>query len=406
MSIVKLTSLSKNYIEYPSFYWRLLSWFGIKNPKLKQHEILKDISLSLEKGEAIAFVGQNGAGKSTLLKLIAGVLSPTTGEIQVNGKISAILELGMGFNSDFSALENTRNTLSIMGYTPQEIEQATPKVKAFSEIGDYFEQPMRIYSSGMQMRVAFAVATVFQPEILIIDEALSVGDAYFQHKSFDRIRELQKQGTTLLIVSHDKQAIQSICSRAILLDQGQIKKSGSPLEVMDYYNALIAAKSHDDIKLKRMDDGHLQTISGDNKAKITKVTLYNSKGVSTDELIVGEKSTLEIQVNVTEPIKQLVCGMMLKERLGHIVYGTNTWFTEQSINNITSPEKITYQIQLDTRLGVGSYSYSIALTGGATHLEENYHWIDLALVFKVINADKTEFIGSNWLEPEFIIQRD
>jgi len=405
VSIVSLKSVSKTYTEYPSFYHRFLSWFGVKNSNLKRHVILEDINLSLEKGEAIAFVGQNGAGKSTLLKLIAGVLSATSGEIQVNGKISAILELGMGFNSDFSALENTRNTLSIMGYTPQEIIGAMPQVKAFSEIGDYFEQPMRIYSSGMQMRVAFAVATVFQPEILIIDEALSVGDAYFQHKSFDRIRELQKQGTTLLIVSHDKQAIQNICNRAILLEGGGIKKVGPPVEVMDYYNALIAAKSHTDIELKRMDDGHLQTISGDNKAKIEKISLFNSKGIEADELAVGEKAVLEIQVAVIEPIKQLVCGFMLKERLGHIVYGTNTSFSEQALFDLNTPQKITYQIHFDTRLGIGSYSCSIALTGGATHLEENYHWIDLALVFKVINIDKTEFIGSNCLEPEFIIQR-
>lgn len=406
MSIVELKSINKTFTEYPGFYHRFLSWFGVKNPKLKRHVILDDISLSLEKGEAIAFVGQNGAGKSTLLKLIAGVLSSTSGEINVNGKISAILELGMGFNSDFSALENTRNTLSIMGYTPKEISEATPKVKSFSEIGDYFEQPMRIYSSGMQMRVAFAVATVFQPEILIIDEALSVGDAYFQHKSFDRIRELQKQGTTLLIVSHDKQAIQNICNRAVLLEQGAIKKIGPPVEVMDYYNAIIAAKSHTDIELKRMDDGQLQTISGDHKAKITQVKLFNSKGIEVEELTVGETATLEVQVVVTQPINQLVCGFMLKERLGHIVYGTNTWFTEQVISNANSNQKITYKIQIDTRLGIGSYSFSIALTGGATHLEENYHWIDLALVFKVINIDKIEFIGSNWLEPKFTIQRD
>ncbi|MBT3812158.1 MAG: ABC transporter ATP-binding protein [Gammaproteobacteria bacterium] len=406
MSILQLSSVSKAYIEFPNFRHRFLSWFGRQNSRLKKHLILDNINLSVEQGEAIAFVGQNGAGKSTLLKLITGILAPSTGNIQVNGKISAILELGMGFDANFSGAENAKNTLSIMGYHPEQIEQAIPEIKAFSEIGDYFEQPMRIYSSGMQMRVAFAVATTFQPEILIIDEALSVGDAYFQHKSFDRIRELQKQGTTLLIVSHDKQAIQSICNRAILLDQGRIKKEGSPIEVMDYYNALIAAKSHEDIVLKPTEEGKLQTLSGNHKAQITEVKLYNSQGIETQDLQIGELATLNIQVEVLQPMKHLVCGFMLKERLGQVIYGTNTWFTEQVLTDVTEPQRINYQIQFAARLGVGSYSCTLALTGGATHLQENYHWIDLALVFKVLNINKTEFIGTNWLEPEFIIQRD
>lgn len=406
MSILRLCGVGKSYIEYPSFAHRLLSWFGIHSPQFKKHIILDDINLTLERGEAIAFVGQNGAGKSTLLKLITGILSPTEGDIEVEGKISAILELGMGFNSDFTGRENARNTLSIMGYHPEEIDRVMPELEAFSEVGDYFDQAVRIYSSGMQMRVAFAVATAFKPDILIVDEALSVGDAYFQHKSFSRIRELQAQGTTLLIVSHDKQAIQSICNRAILLDQGRIRKEGVPLEVMDYYNALIAAKSHQEIQIKSIGDGRLQTISGDGKAQIVEVKLYNSKGLETDELLVGERATLLIQVDVHQPVAQLVCGFMLKERFGQLIFGTNTWFSQQVLTDLKAAESVSFAIQFEVRLGVGSYSCTLALTGGATHLEDNYHWVDLALVFKVLNHDKTEFIGSNWLDPQFTIQRD
>ncbi len=405
MSILKLQSVSKSFITYPSFFYRLASWFGWQSGAIKKTLILDDINFTLEQGEAVAFVGQNGAGKSTLLKLITGILTPTTGVIQVQGHISAILELGMGFNPDFSGRDNAKNTLSIMGYHPQEIEAVMADIKSFAEIGEYFEQPIRIYSSGMQMRVAFAVATIFKPEILIIDEALSVGDAYFQHKSFDRIRQLQKQGTTLLIVSHDKQAIQSLCSRAILIHQGRIRKEGIPSEVMDYYNALIAAKSHDDIKLKTTNNGALQTISGDYKAQIIDIKLYNSKGQRTDELAVGEQATIDVKVQVNRPIKQLVCGFMLKERLGQVIYGTNTWFTEQTLSEIKQPEQINYQINFTANLGVGSYSCSVALTGGPTHLQGNYHWIDLAIIFKVINIDKIDFIGTTWLETDIQIQR-
>jgi lipopolysaccharide transport system ATP-binding protein len=406
MSILQLCGVGKSYVEYPSFRHRLLSWLGIGRSQLKSHCILSDINLNLERGDAVAFVGQNGAGKSTLLKLITGILSPSEGTIEVRGGISAILELGMGFNGDFTGRENARNTLSIMGYHPEEIEQAMPGLEAFSEVGEYFDQPVRIYSSGMQMRVAFAVATVFRPEILIIDEALSVGDAYFQHKSFGRIRELQAQGTTLLIVSHDKQAIQSICNRAILLDQGCIKKEGAPAEVMDYYNALIAAKSHREIQVTPTSDGGLQTISGDEQARIAEVKLYNSRGLETDELGVGELATLSIQVEVNQPLERLVCGFMLKERFGQVIFGTNTWFAEQVLEDLKVAEPLRFDIQFEARLGVGSYSCTLALTGGATHLEDNYHWVDLVLVFEVVNRDHVEFIGTNWLDPQFTIERD
>ncbi|MBL4781214.1 MAG: ABC transporter ATP-binding protein [Porticoccaceae bacterium] len=403
--MLRLCGVGKTYIEYPGFHHRLLSWFGIQTSRLKRHVILEDINLTLERGDAIAFVGQNGAGKSTLLKLITGILAPSDGTIEVAGKISAILELGMGFNGDFSGRENARNTLSIMGYHPEEIDRVMPELQAFSEVGEYFDQPVRIYSSGMQMRVAFAVATAFQPEILIIDEALSVGDAYFQHKSFARIRELQKQGTTLLIVSHDKQAIQSICNRAILLDQGRIAKEGKPIEVMDYYNALIAAKSNAEIQTKPTTDGGLQTISGDGRAQISNIKLYNSQGVETDELRVGELATLALEIEVKRPIDKLVCGFMLKERFGQVIFGTNTWFSEQVLDDLKVDEPLRLEIQFEAKLGVGSYSCTLALTGGATHLQDNYYWIDLALVFKVLNLDKTEFIGTNWLDPQFTIQR-
>ena len=405
MNILQLRDVGKTYTEYPSFRHRLLSWFGMASPHLKKHIILEGINLTLQRGDAIAFVGQNGAGKSTLLKLIAGILSPSAGAIDVGGKISAILELGMGFNGDFSGRENARNTLSIMGYHPEEIDRVMPDLQTFSEVGEYFDQPVRIYSSGMQMRVAFAVATAFQPEILIIDEALSVGDAYFQHKSFGRIRELQQQGTTLLIVSHDKQAIQSLCNRAILLNQGRIEKEGAPMEVMDYYNALIAAKSNSEIQTTQLGSAGLQTISGDGKAKISDVKLYNSRGLETDELQVGELATLALQIEVEQPLEQLVCGFMLKERFGQVVFGSNTWFSEQVLEDLKVAEPVSLKIQFEAKLGVGSYSFTLALTGGATHLQDNYYWIDLALVFKVLNLDKTEFIGTTWLDPQFIIQR-
>lgn len=202
--------------------------------------VLRNVSFAIEPGEAVGLVGQNGAGKSTLLKLVTGTLQATEGSVHVNGRIAAILELGMGFNTELSGRQNVYHAAGLMGFSTAQVDQAISEIEAFAEIGPYFDYPVRTYSSGMQVRVAFAVATAFRPEILIVDEALSVGDVYFQHKCFERIRQFRQQGTTLLIVSHDRDSILALCDRAILLDKGRVLRDGGPEEVMDYYNALIA----------------------------------------------------------------------------------------------------------------------------------------------------------------------
>ncbi len=238
---LSVEGIGKAFNKYPHESLRVLSWLGFSTPSVIRKWVLQDISFALQPGEAVGLIGLNGAGKSTLLKVITGTLKPTTGRVHINGRVAAILELGMGFHPELTGRQNVYHVAGLMGYTQQRIDGFINEVHAFSEIGDYFELPVRVYSSGMQARLAFAVATAERPEILIVDEALSVGDAYFQHKSFDRIRQFTRQGTTLLLVSHDKQAIQSICNRAILLDGGTVAMEGEPDVVMDYYNALLAA---------------------------------------------------------------------------------------------------------------------------------------------------------------------
>src|SRR5574344_701646 len=201
--ILEVKNIYKSYRTYSSEIWRIFSWFGIKHKAIQENYTLKNISFSINEGEAIGIIGQNGAGKSTLLKIITGTLCSTSGSIVVNGKIAAILELGMGFHPDLSGRQNAYHSAGLMGYTSEQIDSVINDIEAFAEVGEYFDQPVRTYSSGMQMRVAFATVTAYRPEILIVDEALSVGDAYFQHKSFERIRQFQKEGTTLLLVSHD-----------------------------------------------------------------------------------------------------------------------------------------------------------------------------------------------------------
>jgi lipopolysaccharide transport system ATP-binding protein len=399
-AILEVDNISKSFKDYGSEWARVFSWFGLNATPTEEHKILKHINFSIASGEAIGIVGQNGAGKSTLLKIITGTLKPSGGAVTINGRISAILELGMGFSPDLTGRQNVYHSAGIMGFTKEQIDAAIDDLEAFAEIGEYFDQPVRTYSSGMQMRVAFGVATMYRPEILIVDEALSVGDSYFQHKSFDRIREFQEQGTSLLIVSHDRGAIQAICDRAILLEKGMVIKDGNPEEVMDFYNALIAEKENSTVKQVVKEDGKVETISGTGEATVEEIGLYNEKNELVEYVGVGDDVRLKIHIKTNQKIPQLVLGYMIKDRLGQEVFGTNTYQHEKILYDVKENHNIEYNFTFPMNLGVGSYSVAVALHSHDTHLSENYEWRDQALIFNVINIDKKEFVGITWIEPK------
>lgn len=399
-NILEVKNIYKSYRTYSSEIWRIFSWFGIKHKAIQENYTLKNISFSIKEGEAIGIIGQNGAGKSTLLKIITGTLQATKGEINTNGKISAILELGMGFHPDLSGRQNAYHSAGLMGYTSKQIDAVISDIEDFAEIGEYFDYPVRTYSSGMQMRVAFAVATAYRPNILIIDEALSVGDSYFQHKSFDKIKKFKEQGTSLLFVSHDKASILALCDRAILIDKGELLREGNPEEITDYYNALIAQKENSAVKQQKTNSNKLQTISGTSEATIEKVALYNQEGELIDIVGVGDLVDLKVDVKIHKDISSLVLGYAIKDRLGQTMYGTNTWHTKQIIDFPKENDKYQFTLTFPANLGVGTYSIVIALTNSDTHLNENYEWRDLALIFDVVNLNKTYFVGSTWNEPK------
>jgi len=404
MSLLKVDNLGKAFRSYRSEWLRFARWLGSPTKPSEEHWVLRHINFAIESGEATGIIGENGAGKSTLLKMITGTLQPTEGQVQINGRIAAILELGMGFNPELTGRQNVFHAAGLMGFNPQQIQDAMADIEAFAEIGEYFDQPVRTYSSGMQMRVAFAVATAYRPEILIVDEALSVGDSYFQHKSFSRIREFQEQGTTLLIVSHDRNAIQSLCDRAILLENGAVIKDSNPEEVFDFYNAIIAEKENATVEIKKLDNGKVQTSSGTGEARIEEIALYNSKGEVADFVAVGEQVELRIKVKVYQGIETLVLGYGIKDRLGQVMYGTNTWHTEQSINAPKVGDEYFFKIVFPANFGVGGYSVVIALHDRDTHMTVNYDWRDLALVFNVINVNKIQFNGCCWNEPTIEVE--
>ncbi|EWY36065.1 sugar ABC transporter ATP-binding protein [Skermanella stibiiresistens SB22] len=403
--VLDVDNLGKSFRTYGSEWSRVLSWFGLPSAALTERWVLRHVGFRIQPGEAVGIVGQNGAGKSTLLKLITGTLRPTTGSVRVRGRIAAILELGMGMNPEFTGRQNVHHVAGLMGFSHSQIDALMPEIEDFAEIGTYFDQPLRVYSSGMQMRVAFSVATAVKPEILIVDEALSVGDAYFQHKSFDRIRAYREAGTTLLIVSHDRSAIQTLCDRAILLERGAQVKDGPPEEVMDYYNALLAEREGQTLEVRRQDNGLVQTISGSFEATVEDVALLNHRGDPVEFVNVGEEVTLRLKVRAHQAIPRLVMGYMIKDRLGQTMFGTNTFHTEQILEDVAEGSSITYSAAFTANLGPGSYSVATALVSSDTHLLNNYEWRDLALLFTVSNQDKPYFIGTAWVPPTIRIER-
>jgi lipopolysaccharide transport system ATP-binding protein len=401
-------NLGKSYRQWGSELRRIASWFVPSIAPREEHWVLKDVSFSIGPGEAVGIVGQNGAGKSTLLKLITGTTQPTQGQVQLRGRVAAILELGMGFSPDLTGRQNAYHSAGLMGYSQADIERTIPEIEAFAEVGEYFDQPVRTYSSGMQIRVAFSVATAFKPDLLIVDEALAVGDSYFQHKSFDRIRQFRNEGVSIMLVTHSMGDVRTLCDRVILLDKGNVLKDGQPDEVVDYYNALIAAKENAKLTVeqRREKNGWLLTKSGTGEARVKSLRLLNA--VSGDDLAVvqvGQAVELRLEASIHADIPRLVLGYMIRDKQGHVVWGTNTWHTRQIQEGVKSGEIVVFKLPFTCTLGPGSYSVSPALVSSDTHLIDNYEWADNLLVFDVINVDRDTFIGSNWLDAQFSITR-
>jgi len=398
---LQVQGLGKAYRRWRSEWARVASWFGISAVATEEHWALREVSFSINPGEAVGVIGQNGAGKSTLLKLITGTTRPTTGSIVKGGRVAAILELGMGFNPDLTGRQNAYHAAGLMGFSQAEIANAMPGIEAFAEIGAYFDQPVRTYSSGMQMRVAFSVATEFRPDLLIVDEALAVGDSYFQHKSFDRIRQFRQQGVSIMLVTHGMGDVKTLCDRVILMDKGRVVKIGLPDEVVDYYNAMIAEKEGASLSIdqRRARDGWLLTRSGTGEAVVNSLRLLDADaGHEVAVARVGQRLRLHLQAGVHADIPRLVLGYMIRDRQGHVVWGTNTWHTQQIHSNAGPGDLVHFDLVFTCTLGPGSYSVSPALVSTDTHMIDNFEWIDNLLVFDVVNASEPTFIGTNWLD--------
>lgn len=364
---------------------------------------LQDISFEIKKGETVGIIGRNGSGKSTLLQLICGILKPTSGTIKVNGRVSALLELGAGFNPEFTGRENVYFQGAVMGLMKTEMDERFDDIAAFADIGEFLDQPVRTYSSGMYVRLAFSVAIRLQPDILVVDEALSVGDVAFQHKSRKRVQELIDTGTSLLLVSHDRNMIASTCSRCILLDNGRMMKDGLPSDVFDYYHAMIA-KGSEYIQQKRLDSGRFQVVSGTGEARVESIRLLDNDGRERDTLEVGMPVALEFLVRAHQPIPRLALAFAIRDRLGQSIFNTNTNNFGKSPVDVSAGAVFKFRFQFYANMGDGSYSVSTFLVSSNDRFTDNFETRELAYFFELQNVSHPLFAGSVWLNPELDVQ--
>jgi len=378
---------------------------------------LSDVSFEIEAGTTVGIVGPNGSGKSTLLQIITGTLEPTHGSVWHEGRVAALLELGAGFNLEFTGIENVFMNAALMGFSRKETERLLPEIERFAEIGDFIQQPVKTYSSGMYVRLAFATAVSTEPQILIIDEALSVGDAVFQHRCLRRIKQMQENGATILFVSHDPSAVKALCSRAILMNGGRVDTDGKPGEVLNRYQGLIMEREE---AYDRKDSGrgsgtfsgliadqhgaidaaelgrpspslHYSFRHGNGTAEILAAELHNAERQNAELVDTGDSLIAKMRVRFARECADPVFGFLIRNRLGIHAYGVNTEQKELKLGKVERGEVIEVSFAFDCWLGTDAYSVSFAV-----HSEDgiSYDWIDGVLFFSVACAPPVEGVAN------------
>ncbi len=385
MGRISVRSLGKRYRIYPRRRDQLVEWLSAG--RIVRHQAdwaLREVSFEVDDGESLGIIGMNGAGKSTLLRILCGTTQASEGSFEVRGRIAALLELGLGIHPEFTGWQNASLSCQLLGLDEATIEQSLPWIREFSELGHHMDQPVRTYSTGMQVRLAFSVATAVRPDVLIVDEALSVGDVYFQHKSMSRIRAFREQGTTLLFVTHDPGAVKALCDRALLLDRGRLLRDGPPDAVYDYYNAMIARKESDSaIQQTTGAHGRAVTRSGSREAEILAVEIGDTMGGARASFTVGDTARIRCRFRVERDMEMPTVGFLIRDRLGNDVFGVNTFGLGVAVRPCGAGEELEALFEVTLHLGQGAYSVSVALHTDRAHLDSSYDWWDRALIFEV-----------------------
>ena len=418
---IEVKNLSKVYKLYEKPMDRVKDSFGLAGDKVfKKHIALNDVNLTVKKGETVGIIGTNGSGKSTILKIITGVLTPTSGEVNVDGHISALLELGAGFNMEYNGIDNIY--LMMIGFSEEEIEKKMDAILEFADIGDYVYQPVKTYSSGMFVRLAFAVAINIDPEILIVDEALSVGDVFFQAKCYHKFEEFKEQGKTILFVSHDLSSISKYCDRAVLLNKGVLLGEGTPKKMIDIYKQVLvgqyplpssdtsnllddadirkAAEEADkkaDAKASNKKDEKPKDASlnpdaleyGDGSATITNYYVTDSKGIRSASIIKGTEFTIHMEVEFNEDIAAPIFAFTFKNILGIEITGTNSMVEKAFLEPVKKGDKKEITFTQKMSLQGGEYLLSFGVTGFEQNDFTVYHRLYDVLNITVVSDKNT-----------------
>lgn len=395
---IEARQITKIYKLYNKPSDRMREALGLSRKKLyKEHYALRGVDLAIRQGEAVGIIGTNGSGKSTILKIITGVLNPTGGEVTVRGRISALLELGAGFNMEYNGIENIYLNGTMMGFSEKEIDEKLQAILEFADIGDYVYQPCKTYSSGMFVRLAFAVAINIEPEILIVDEALSVGDVFFQAKCYHKFEEFKQMGKTILFVSHDLSSIAKYCDRVILLNKGIKLGEGGPKEMIDAYKQVLVGQyplpeeemQTDENTLPESEINEKALEYGTRAGEITEYYLTDQKGTRTGAIIKGEKFTLHMKVRFNSDLPAPIFAFTIKDKRGTEITGTNSMVEKAFLSPVKAGEEKTITFTQHLDLQGGEYLLSLGVTGYEGDVFQVYHRLYDVLNLTVVSEKNT-----------------
>lgn len=386
--MIHVKNVQKNFKLYDKPSDRLKEIF-LRRPFHRTHRALDGISFEVRPGETVGILGKNGAGKSTLLKMLTGVMIADAGHIVHTGRTTGLLELGTGFDKNLSGASNIVSNGLLIGMTQAEIKQKRQAIIEFSELGKYIDEPIRTYSSGMVMRLAFAIAIHADPECFVIDEALSVGDAHFQQKCFKRIREFRKNGGSIVFVSHDLNSVMMICDRAIVLDKGKIVFDGQTEMAINQYNKIIADMQIDENQINMQGRSTLSYGTGE-------ITVHGAELTGLDSersiLACGEKAKLSVTLHCKTPVPPPTIGFMIRDRFGQDIFGTNTEHLNKSISLLAN-QVAQLSFTFPMNLAPGKYTITLAVHSDQNHLNDCYHWCDNLISFEVAGSKVPLFSG-------------
>ncbi len=399
MPVLIVENLNKSFrlYEHPSDRLKEVLFGGTRHVV---HHVLKDINLQLKAGESLGIIGQNGAGKSTLLKILVGILLPDSGRVALDGRITGLLEMGTGFNAELSGRENIFLNGQLVGMSRDEVAARYDDIVAFSELGAFIEHPLRTYSSGMVMRLAFSIATAADPVCFIVDEALAVGDAAFQQKCHKRMKEFREAGGSLILVSHSPGTLRMMCDRSILLHKGTVVEDAETEKVLNAYNFMLSRERDTEYRMVIEDKPDYSFGNFDAEITDVVVTGANSRG---SVLASGEGMNILVRLRSNTDLPAVTIGISIRDRFGQVVFGTNTFLHDMPIPLAANGQ---YEVSFDMQanLGPGKYSVTAAIHTEVTHIEACFHWQENAGKFEVIGILGKRFEGIARLYPEIRIQ--